>query len=257
MRLVMHGGVVEYEDEGTGPVLTLVHGDPGRPGDFRWMIPFLSSRFRVLRIALPGLDLTDLSVNSSPEISARATFIRQVLDRLQIDQTILLGHSMGSALVLEHGVHWPDKTRGVVLLNPVGPSPHKAFKSLRDNPLLPLLETPLRPLLLMVMHKAFTRAGFPKGVSKSALLHVIRCVRAFDFDRHIQNLQSLSVPCLRIHSKDDPLISMKHFVELERLIKPGMSHIFEQAGHNPQKTNPESLSLIINEWAQEHGLFDD
>ena len=257
MQLAMSSGVVQYEDDGNGPVLMFIHGDPGRPQDFRWLIPHLSASFRLIRIAMPGLDLTDLSVEPGVDIASRALFIRQFLDRLNIEKIIILGHSMGAALAIEHAVRWPDKTSGIILLNPVGIQPHKPFRSFRKNPFLSLLDTPLQPVLLPLLRRAFVMAGFPKGVSKEALLHLVRCCRAFDFQYHLHNVQSLNSPCLRIHSKDDPLIHLDLFKELNEMLKPGTMHIFEASGHNPQKTNPEQLALLIRQWAAQQELLHE
>ena len=116
-----------------------------------------------------------------------------------------------------------------------------------------LLETPLQSILIRFIHRGFVKAGFPRGVSRNALLHVIRCVRAFDFEQHVQNARTCRVPCLRIHAKDDPLINIDRFHELDEVLQSGDNHIFEKAGHNPQKTQSRALSNVIQLWAQKQG----
>ena len=62
-------GAATVFDTGAGLPLVFVHGYPGRPQDFRWLIPHLPS-FRSVGVALPGLDLTPLSSGSDPSFNS-------------------------------------------------------------------------------------------------------------------------------------------------------------------------------------------
>jgi haloalkane dehalogenase len=50
--------VVHYLDEGEGPTLLMLHGNPTWSFLYRRMVPYLSDRFRCIAIDYPGFGLS-------------------------------------------------------------------------------------------------------------------------------------------------------------------------------------------------------
>ena len=88
------------EDDGSGAPLVLVHGFLGSSDMWRPQINFFKNNFRVIAPALPGFGNSS-SINSCNSIECMAKAILNLLEKKEIKNFNLLGHSMGGMIVQE------------------------------------------------------------------------------------------------------------------------------------------------------------
>ncbi|MEM9732800.1 MAG: alpha/beta hydrolase [Pseudomonadota bacterium] len=117
----MAEGRLHYTDMGSAadgqtPVF-FVHGASGnlldQQGAFKEAI---EGRYRGIFVDRPGYGYSDRMGADDP--AKQAALYAQLLDELQIDQVVLVGHSLGSASVAAFAVLYPDRVRGLVFLAP-------------------------------------------------------------------------------------------------------------------------------------------
>jgi pimeloyl-ACP methyl ester carboxylesterase len=109
-------GPIEYAEIGHGPVVLMIHGDPGgydqiyqvlkienaEHGDFRYVIP-----------SRPGYLRTPLSVGKTPKEQAEA--FAALLDALKIDKVAVMGGSGGGPSAIEFAALYPARCSALVL----------------------------------------------------------------------------------------------------------------------------------------------
>jgi pimeloyl-ACP methyl ester carboxylesterase len=88
------------EDTGSGTPLVLVHGFLGSSDMWGPQIKFFKDDFRVIAPALPGFGKSS-TINSCDSIECMAKAILNLLEKKQIKNFNLLGHSMGGMIVQE------------------------------------------------------------------------------------------------------------------------------------------------------------
>jgi len=88
------------EDTGNGAPLVLVHGFLGSSDMWRPQINFFKDNFRVIAPALPGFGNSS-AINSCNSIECMAKAILNLLEKKEIKNYHLLGHSMGGMIVQE------------------------------------------------------------------------------------------------------------------------------------------------------------
>ena len=88
------------EDTGSGIPLVLVHGFLGSSNMWNPQISFFKDNFRVIAPALPGFGNSS-SIDSCDSIECMAKKILNLLEKKEIKQFNLLGHSMGGMIVQE------------------------------------------------------------------------------------------------------------------------------------------------------------
>jgi len=88
------------EDVGSGTPLVLVHGFLGSSEMWNPQIKFFKDNFRVIAPALPGFGKSN-TVDSSDSIESMAKAILNLLEKKEIKNFNLLGHSMGGMIVQE------------------------------------------------------------------------------------------------------------------------------------------------------------
>ena len=88
------------EDVGSGTSLVLVHGFLGSSDMWAPQIEFFKDDFRVIAPALPGFGKSN-AINSCDSIECMAKAILNLLEKKEIKNFNLLGHSMGGMIVQE------------------------------------------------------------------------------------------------------------------------------------------------------------
>jgi len=88
------------EDTNSGIPLVLVHGFLGSSDMWRPQINFFKDNFRVIAPALPGFGNSS-AINSCNSIECMAKAILNLLEKKEIKNYHLLGHSMGGMIVQE------------------------------------------------------------------------------------------------------------------------------------------------------------
>lgn len=253
-RIQLNGGAALLADSGgDGVPLLLIHGLPGRPQDFRWMVPQLAP-LRTILPAMPGLGLTPLSTAPSPASGQRVRFLLDVIEALQLGPVIVGGHSLGGAMAIQVAQALGDRARGLVLISSTGLRPHRGFRRLRPRMTAALLGSPLRPAFTPVMRVAFRSAGFPRNISTEALQHTVRCAAETDFSQVERALSALRIPTLLASASDDPLIEPAIQTTLGEAAPPGPRLCFATGGHGTVKTRAAEISDAIRSWVAQEGL---
>ncbi len=242
--LQLPDGPMVYTDEGDGPALLLVHGYPGGPRDYRWLAPALPG-FRVIRIQLPGMGGTPLSTGPATSVTGRAELVVQACDVLGLQDFGLVGHSMGGGIAICAAAALGPRVRALVLLASIGVRPHHSLRRWNPKPWAWLLGTFMRPVLVPMVVKGFSAAGFPPVWDEPALLHTLDCAAGIDFDGIEAALGSIAVPTLLAWAEDDPHVEPAIGAELVARLPEGPRLSWPTGGHNIQKSHAVEIGAAI------------
>ena len=117
-RFVEAGGLrARYLEEGSGPVVLLLHGASlGSSADV-WsgsIGDFAALGFRVIALDLPGFGLTDNPPDHS--VGFRTRFIPSFLDALGIERAHVVGHSQSGQVAVRLALTEPERIGKIVVL---------------------------------------------------------------------------------------------------------------------------------------------
>lgn len=248
--ITLNGFDIFYDECGEGFPIVFLHGYPGRPQDFRWLSSNISA-FRLIFLALPGLDISPLPNSSMFTITERGEFVKSFCDALSISQYHLVGHSMGGMLATYLASRYPNNIEKLILISTVGPMPYKAYRRSRPDFVYRLISYSIVQKMLMPgIRFAFHAMGFPKGVSDQAMIYVLACANAISFPEHASHLSQLSQPVLSLWCTDDPLIEANSFQQLVDIIPNCLSISYPTGGHNPQKKHATEVAREIMGFCQ-------
>jgi len=118
-EIMLDGHRCHYIDEGTGPVLLMVHGNPTWSFYWREMVRALRDRYRVIAIDHIGCGLSDKPPASeySYRLDRRVADLGQFIEKLDLRQITLVGHDWGGGIGMGAAVATPDRFARLVLMN--------------------------------------------------------------------------------------------------------------------------------------------
>lgn len=110
---------VHYIARGKGRPVVLIHGNGTMAEDFviSGLVDQLAKRYRVIAIDRPGFGHTDRPRHRVWTASAQAQLLRRVLERLNVDRPVIVGHSWGTIVSLALATQMRRDLRGMVLLS--------------------------------------------------------------------------------------------------------------------------------------------
>lgn len=129
--ITIDGLRVAYIDQGTGPVVLLLHGWGAPAETYRLIIDHLSAYCRVVAPDLPGFGASQEP--DTPWPPARyAAFVEAFAAALHITEAVLIGHSNGGRIALYMLGHGSTLTvKKAVLMDAAGLKPHHGFSYYR------------------------------------------------------------------------------------------------------------------------------
>jgi haloalkane dehalogenase len=138
--LEIDGNHIHYIDEGTGPTLLLVHGNPMWSFVYRKVIDALKDSFRCVAVDLAGFGLSQPAPEFSYLPAAQSALLAQLIERLDLSDYCVVVHDWGGPIGLSAALAAPERLAGVVLSNtwawPVNGNPgFEKFSGLMGGPL--------------------------------------------------------------------------------------------------------------------------
>uniref|UniRef100_A0A914Y5A4 AB hydrolase-1 domain-containing protein n=1 Tax=Panagrolaimus superbus TaxID=310955 RepID=A0A914Y5A4_9BILA len=107
-----------------------LHGCPGSHIDFKYIEPLLTnSGVRFIGINYPGLGFSSYDERLKNDNFERNQFVQKIIDGLNLkNNLVFIGHSRGTENALMAAAANQEKTKGLILLNPIGISVHRGIR---------------------------------------------------------------------------------------------------------------------------------
>src|SRR5438105_1480808 len=104
-----------YEDVGHGIPVVLVHGLGASKVLWSDLRDRLGPDHRVIALDLRGAGETREDAPRELSLATWAEDLRGLLEELDVDRPMLIGHSLGAAIVVKYALQWPEGVRALVL----------------------------------------------------------------------------------------------------------------------------------------------
>ncbi len=161
------GQELHYIDEGSGPAVVFVHGNPTWSFEFRHLIAGLRSEFRCIAADHVGFGLSSRSARRDDHHPrAHAERLTQLLEHLGVQDATLFLTDWGGPIGLEFARRHPQRVAKLVVTNtwcwPVSRDPHYLFFS-------SMMRSPLGQLLIKRFN-AFVNRVMPMAIGNKAVI---------------------------------------------------------------------------------------
>lgn len=269
------GGSLAYTEQGAGFPLVFVHGLGSSIPAWQKNIPFLSKHFRCLALDLPGYGKS-AKEGFTPGMAYYADVVSAFLDRLQIQQCYLAGHSMGGQVAIHTALKYPHKVKKLALLAPAGLETFSAAEAARLKSWFEADKVFAAGPEIIEQNVKANFHCFPEDAQPilQARLHYKACA---DYPRFCQvlsdsvgamlqepvyeSLQRLSMPVLMLFGRQDgyipspllhPDLDMETMLEVATAgIPNGNYRLLDSCGHFIQWEQAEEVNKLLLGFLQE------
>ena len=115
--LDLDGHKYHYVDEGRGPTLLMVHGNPTWSFIWRNLIKDLSRDYRIVAVDHMGCGFSDKPQNYDYRLDQHIQNLTQLIKRLDLRDITLFGHDWGGCIGMGAAGRDPDRFSRFVLMN--------------------------------------------------------------------------------------------------------------------------------------------
>lgn len=264
--VTVDGVKVRYlERAGAEPAVVLIHGLPGTANDFDDVTRLLPGR-RTIAFDRPGFGFSDGGYFA---FERQLTLLGDLLEELDVDRPVLVGHSYGGTISLAYAARHPDAVRGLVLVDAAAGGSHSQGVERAQARLVQFLSWPVvQPIADLtfssVVRKASAEAGDelafdPDPVDedhKQRLLAINMqhedldafAGEALEADDAIadvdRRLASLDVPAVVIHGDADKSVEPKFGRRLAAAL-PDARLVMVPGGHMVPYVHPDVVATAV------------
>jgi haloalkane dehalogenase len=267
--LDVDGHVVHYVDEGTGPTLLLLHGNPTWSFVYRDVIARLRGQFRCVALDYPGFGLSTAAHGYGFLPDDHADVVRAFVEQLDLDDVTLVMQDWGGPIGIAAAGHSPHRYQALVVANtwawPVNGDLHFEFFAramggtvgralirrfnLFVNAMIPAGHRRRRPSAEEMNHY---RAALPaqRRHASAVLPRAIIRSRAFlaEVEGHLEALAEL--PALVLWADADIAFRDRERRRWEDILANSATVVLPGVGHYLQSDASDHVADAVRDWHQ-------
>ncbi|MCI3243369.1 alpha/beta fold hydrolase [Streptomyces spinosisporus] len=252
-QLEVHGAALTYDDEGPregdGVPLVFIHG--WTANRHRWdhqMTHFARTR-RVIRLDLRGHG--DSGGKGVRTIAELAEDVTALLDHLDVERAVLVGHSMGGMIAQTITLDQPERVERLVLVDSISRMTYS-----RGRGLLMGASTlvPFKLFIAANIRRAFA-PGFPReqvrayikasaDTPRDVVMPLYGAMRAFDV---LDRVGDIRVPTLMVHGYHDIQLPLRQMLRMAKAYPDAVVRIID-AGHELPVEKPAELTTALDQF---------
>jgi haloalkane dehalogenase len=267
--LELEGGRLHYLDEGEGPVIVMVHGNPTWSYYFRHLVSLLGETHRVIAVDHMGCGLSDKPQDYSYCLAQHIDNLQRLLTHLRVDRFSLVVHDWGGAIGIGCAVNHIGSIEKIVVMNTA------AFRSSRIPLRIQLCRLPLIGQTIVRLFNGFAGPARFMAVKKKMAPAVARAylapynswknrVAVYNFvrdipltaehrsyatlveiEKRLPLLRDSAVPLLVVWGGGDFCFNDQFFLEWKRRFPEAENHYFPDGGHYILEDKLEEIVPIV------------
>jgi pimeloyl-ACP methyl ester carboxylesterase len=269
----VNGMTVHYKTAGEGqPTFVLLHGFGASQFSWRDVMPALAAYGTVIAYDRPAFGLTERPLTWEGENpygpEAQVALVIGLMDALNVEQAILVGHSAGGKIAFETALAHPERIQVLIAVAPAVYAGGGAPSWSR-----PLLGTQqmrhLGPLIARQIEKngdAVLRSAWhnPSKITAETYAGYRRPLQAENWDKALWELTAAStesdlderipeimLPVLVVTGDDDRIVPVEQSLHLADSLPNAQVSVLPACGHLPQEECPGEFMQAVDDFMLE------
>ncbi len=262
------GSIVHYVDEGSGPTILFLHGNPTWSFLYRGVIRALRDSFRCIALDYPGFGFSTASESYGFTPAEHARIVERFLLTLGLSDLTLMVQDWGGPIGLGVASRHPERFRALVIGNtwawPVNGEPHfEFFSRLLGGPVGGFLIRYFNAFVNVLVPAGVRRRKLPKEVmaayrgpfserSSREPTHIFprEILRSRDYlvevEEGLERLRDL--PALIVWGDRDLAFRDRERTRFEEIFSEHHTIVLRGAGHYIQEDAADEISAAVIRW---------
>ena len=246
---------ISFSDTGKGSAIVLLHGFLENQTMWQDLVPELSKKYRVITIDLLGHGESGC-LGYVHSMEDNAAIVRAVLSILRIRKAVFVGHSMGGYVALAFAEMYPEKVRGLVLLNSTSKADNEERKANRDRA-IKAVKKDYTTFIRLSIANLFSEANREKLITeiekvkiealKTPLQGIVASLEGMKIRKDRETLlRSAAFPMLLILGKKDGVLNYED--NLKQIENTTIKLVAFADGHMSHIENRDELKTVLLEF---------
>ncbi len=247
-----------WTETGSGDPLVLLHAFPLSQQVWAAQRTDLAAQARVLTPDLRGFGASPDPGDGPPTLDAMAEDVRDLLDRLALDRVVLGGLSMGGYVAMAFLRRYPERVRGLVLVDTKAAADGDAARANRLRVAEAVLEQgadAVRPMLDALLgpttrdsrlHVVERVSGWLEAVRPAGVAWAQRAMAARPDSFDV--LRTADVPALVVVGDEDELTPMAEARAMVEALPDARLMVVSGSGHLSSVERPDAVSEALRGW---------
>jgi len=241
-------GKIRYLEHGNGDnVVVFVHGNFASAIWFKEMFKIFPDNFKAYALDLPNFGFSDHI--DTVDIKTYSDSLQEFVMALNINNFILLGHSLGGAVVMKYAIDHTENLSKLILVDPAPvnglKTPEESYPILelyKNNP--ELLEKSLKAIAPTYKNDKFFKIAVSEALrmNPKCFTENARALEKYDFK---EDVKKINIPVFVIWGDKDIILSKEQMEETANSFINGHLIILEGIGHSPILEAPDEIVKII------------
>jgi pimeloyl-ACP methyl ester carboxylesterase len=248
---------ISYTDSGEGNAIVFLHGFLENKKMWQDYVALFSKKYRVITIDLLGHGETEC-LGYVHEMEENANVVNQVLEHLNIEKAIVVGHSMGGYAGLAFAELYPKKIKKLVLLNSTSKEDSTEKKLNRTRAIKAVKQNYVNFVSLAIanLFSENNRTRFASEIEKAKvqalktpLQGIVASLEGMKVRKDREALlQKKLFPVLLVLGKKDPVLNYEE--SLAQIEDTTVELVSFEDGHMSHIENKEELEIVLADFFQ-------
>lgn len=250
MKVIVDEQLVNYQSEGSGKIILLLHGWGTNLQTFGLLSNYLASGYQVIRIDLPGFGESPRPADDW-DVNDYAIFIAKFIAKIQAnDIYVLLGHSFGGRVIIKGLAEQYFTAQKAILVGSAGIKPPTSAKRALYQSVAKIGKQVTRlPGLKQMQGKLREKLYSSAGASDYLMANDMKAIFLKTIREDLQeDAARITIPTLLIWGKNDLETPVADGQKFHRLIKNSHLVIINDAGHFVYTDKPEETTTAMGDF---------
>ena len=244
--LVKQENDFKYVDEGSGPILMLLHGLFGALSNWEAVVKHYSKHFRVI---IPMLPIYEMPIKEAG-LEGLREFTERFVEKMRLDKMMIMGNSLGGHVAILYTLKNPEKVTKLVLTgssglfeNTMGGSyPRRgSYDYIRERVAYTFYDP-------AVASKELVDEVFETTKSIPKCMRIVAIAKSAQRSNLALELKDIKVPTLLIWGLNDTITPPMVGHEFNRLIPNSELKFIDHCCHAPMMEHPEKFNQMAEDF---------
>lgn len=236
----------KYVDEGTGPVLMLLHGLFGALSNWQGVVDRFSKNFRVV---IPMLPIYEMPIREAG-LEGLRKFVEDFVAAKSLNDITIMGNSLGGHVALVYTLNNSEKVRKLILTGSSGlfedsmggSYPKRGnYEYIRERVAYTFYDP-------KVATKELVDEVFETTKSIPKCMRIVAIAKSAQRNNMAEEIPNIKVPTLLVWGLNDTITPPMVAHEFNRLIPNSSLQFIDKCCHAPMMEHPEKFNVLVEDF---------